>query len=149
MIVVDVNLLLYAVVTGFPHHHRARAWWQDTLNGPAEIGLSSPALFGFLRIATNPRILTNPLAVGDATDLVRQWLARPRARFLLPGPRHLDIAFDLLHAQGTAGNLTTDVQLAALAIEYRAEICSNDSDFARFPGLRWTDPLQDDNWPAS
>lgn len=142
MIVVDVNLLLYAAITGFPQHHKAREWWQRVLNGSTEIGLSSPALFGFLRIVTNQRILTVPLTVGDAIDLVRQWLARPQVRFLLPGPRHLDIAFDLLRGQGTAGNLTTDVQLAALAIEYQAEVCSNDSDFARFPGLRWTDPLQ-------
>lgn len=145
MIVVDVNLLLYAVITGFPQHDRARGWWQHSLNDTTEIGLSSPALFGFLRIATNPRILTVPLTVSDAVDLVRQWLARPQVRFLLPGPRHLDIAYDLLRGQGTAANLTTDVQLAALAIEYQAEICSNDSDFARFPGLRWTDPLKDDH----
>jgi toxin-antitoxin system PIN domain toxin len=141
VIVVDVNLLLYAVVTGFPQHDRSRIWWQQALNGSSEIGLSTPALFGFLRIATNPRVLTVPLTVTDAIDRVRQWLARPQVRFLLPGPRHLDIAFDLLRGQGTAGNLTTDVQLAALAIEYQAELCSNDTDFGRFPGLRWTDPL--------
>lgn len=142
MIVVDVNLLLYAVITGFPQHNPARIWWQQVLNGPDEVGLSSPALFGFLRIATNPRILTDPLSVSAAIDYVDRWLARPRVRFLLPGPRHLDIAFDLLRGQGTAGNLTTDVQLAALAIEYQAELSSNDTDFGRFPGLRWTDPLR-------
>jgi uncharacterized protein len=141
VIVVDVNLLLYAVITGFPQHAGARAWWQQTLMGTTEIGLSSPALFGFLRISTNPRVLTSPLSVGDAIGYTAAWLNRPMARFLLPGPRHLDIAFDLLRKQGTAGNLTTDVQLAALAIEYQAELHSNDTDFGRFPGLRWTNPL--------
>lgn len=144
MIVVDVNLLLYAIITGFAQHDRARTWWQHVLNGPVEVGLSSPALFGFLRIATNPRIMTVPLAVSAAVDHVNAWLARPQVRFLLPGPRHLDIAFELLRGQGTAGNLTTDVQLAALAIEYQAELQSNDTDFGRFPGLRWTDPLRRD-----
>lgn len=141
MIVVDVNLLLYAVITGFPRHVDARTWWEETLNGPYEVGLSAPALFGFLRVSTNPRVLTSPLPVEDAVGYVRQWLDRPRVRFLLPGPRHLDIAFELLRDLGTAGNLTTDVQLAALAIEHQARLCSNDTDFARFSGLQWVNPL--------
>jgi uncharacterized protein len=141
VIVVDVNLLLYAVVTGFPRHAEAHAWWQGMLNGSTEVGLGAPALFGFLRISTNPRALTSPLAVTAAIEHVTAWLGRPRVRFLVPGPRHLDIAFGLLRNQGTAHNLTTDVQLAALAIEYQAELHSNDTDFGRFEGLRWVDPL--------
>lgn len=141
MIVVDVNLLLYAVITGFPHHPEARAWWEQTLNGTNEVGLAGPALFGFLRLSTNPRVLTSPLHVEQAVTYVRDWLDRPLVRFLLPGPRHLDIAFGLLRELGTAGNLTTDVQLAALAIEHGAELHSNDTDFARFPQLHWENPL--------
>lgn len=141
MIVVDVNLLLYAVISGFTQHEAALTWWEEVLNGPDEVGLASPAIFGFLRISTNPRILESPLAVEAATGYVSDWLAQPGARFLTPGPRHLDIAFDLLRGVGTAGNLTTDVQLAALAIEHDAEMCSNDADFGRFAGLRWTNPL--------
>jgi toxin-antitoxin system PIN domain toxin len=141
VIVVDVNLLLYAVISGFPRHVEARTWWEDCLNGPSQVALSAPAVFGFLRIATNPRVLTSPLAVQDAIEHVTDWLDRPQARFLMPGPRHLDIAFALLRSQGTAGNLTTDVQLAALAIEYQAELHSNDTDFGRFHGLRWVNPL--------
>jgi toxin-antitoxin system PIN domain toxin len=141
VIVVDVNLLLYAVVTGFPLHAKARTWWETTLNGSRTVGLPAPALFGFLRIATNPRVLTSPLSVEDALDYVREWLARPQVAFLLPGPHHLGIAFELLQDLGTAGNLTTDVQLAALAIENKAELHSNDSDFARFPQLQWVNPL--------
>lgn len=141
MIVVDINLLLYAVITGFPQHAKARTWWEETLNGTREVGLAAPALFGFLRISTNPRVMTSPMAVEAAVGNVRGWLERPQVRFLLPGPRHLEIAFELLQGLGTAGNLTTDVQFAALAIEHQAELCSNDSDFARFPQLQWVNPL--------
>jgi uncharacterized protein len=144
VIVVDVNLLLYAVITGFPQHDRARSWWEQVLNGSTAIGLASPAIFGFLRISTNPRVLTTPMSVEHATDLVRQWLGRPHVHYLAPGRRHLDFAFDLLRSHGTAGNLTTDAQLAALAIEHQAELHSNDTDFARFPRLQWVNPLAED-----
>jgi len=141
MIVVDVNLMLYATVSGFPQHEQARAWWEQTLNAAEDVGLCSPAVFGFLRIVTNPRVLISPLPVDAATRYVSEWLNRPNVRFLVPGPRHLDIAFELLNDVGTAGNLTTDIQLAAFALENDAEMFSNDSDFGRFPGLRWSNPL--------
>ena len=141
MIVVDINLMLYATVSGFPKHEQARAWWEQALNAAEDVGLSSPAVFGFLRIVTNPRVLISPLPVDAATRYVSGWLDRPNVRFLAPGPRHLDIAFELLRGVGTAGNLTTDIQLAAFALENDAEMFSNDSDFGRFPGLRWSNPL--------
>jgi toxin-antitoxin system PIN domain toxin len=142
VIVPDVNLLLYATITGFAEHRAARRWLEDALNGDAEVGLAGPALFGFVRIGTNPRIFDVPLTVDEALSYVEAWLARPRARFLLPGPRHLEIAFRLLRALGVAGNLTTDVQLAALAIEFQGELHSNDADFGRFAELRWVNPLR-------
>jgi hypothetical protein len=142
LIVPDVNLLLYATISGFPEHPAARRWWETALSGDEEVGIAAPALFGFLRLATHPRIFDRPLSVEDAAARVEEWLARPQARFLLPGPRHLDIAFRLLRALGAAANLTTDVQLAALAIEYQSELHSNDADFGRFPDLRWIDPLR-------
>lgn len=141
MIVPDVNLLLYAAVDAFPEHAAARAWWEAQLNGEAEIGLAGPVLFGFVRIATNPRVLHPPLPVDDCLAQVESWLERPQIDFLLPGPRHIEIAFRLMRQLGAAGNLTTDVQLAALAIEYQAELHSNDADFGRFPQLRWINPL--------
>jgi toxin-antitoxin system PIN domain toxin len=141
VIVVDVNLLLYAVIDGFPEHPRAREWWEATLNSTTEVGLSGPAVFGFLRISTNPRVLASPLPIGDATGQVTDWLTQPNVQYLHPGPRHLEIAFKLLHDVGTAGNLTTDAQLAAFAIELDADLCSNDADFGRFRGLRWINPL--------
>lgn len=142
MILVDVNLLLYAVVTGFPHHERARIWWEGALSGTTEVGLAAPAIFGFLRLATNPRVLTSPLPVTSAIGYVRDWLARPQVRFLVPGPEHLEIALTLLADLGTAGSLTTDVQLAALAIEHQAIVHTNDTDFARFPRVRRLNPLR-------
>lgn len=141
MIVPDVNLLLYATVTGFPQHERTRAWLEDALNGSELIGLASPAVFGYIRIATNGRVLTSAMAVDDAVGRVRQWLDQPNVRLLAPGPAHLVIAFELLERIGTGANLTTDVQLAAHAIEQDADLYSNDSDFGRFRGLRWIDPL--------
>ncbi len=142
MIVVDINLLLYAVITGFPQHQKARAWWEQILNSSTQVGLAPPAVFGFLRLVTNPRVLVSPLPVEAAIGYVSEWLAQPNVRFLQPGGRHLDIAFGLLRDLGTAGNLTTDVQLAALALEHHAEVYSNDTDFGRFADLAWVNPLR-------
>jgi hypothetical protein len=141
VIVPDVNLLLYATISGFPEHARARRWWEDLLGGENEVGLAGPALFGYVRITTNPRIFDRPLAVDAALAHIEEWLDQPPVRFLLPGPRHLEIAFRLLRHVGTAANLTTDVQLAAHAIENQAEVHSSDVDFARFPELRWANPI--------
>lgn len=142
MILPDVNMLLYAEVAAFPEHAAARKWWERLLSGVEEVGIAPPALFGFVRIATNPRVLSPPLGVDDAIDRVTAWLAQPNVRVLVPGPKHLEIAFDLLRTMGTAGNLTTDTQIAAFAIEHSATVCSNDSDFGRFGGLTWTNPLR-------
>jgi hypothetical protein len=142
VIVPDVNVLLYAELASFPEHDAARRWWQDALNGAEEIGVAPPALFGFVRIASNPRVFDPPLSVDVALARVERWLAQPCARVLVAGPRHLEIAFRLLRALGTARNLTTDAQLAAYAIEHQGTLYSNDADFARFDGLTWTNPLR-------
>ena len=142
MIVPDVNLLVYAQIEAFAEHSRARAWWEDLLNGRTEVGISAPVLFGFLRVVTNRRVFDPPLSVEDALGRVEGWLRRPQVRVLAPGPRHLEIAFSLLRRLGTAANLTTDAQVAALAIEHQAELHSNDADFGRFPQLRWVNPLE-------
>lgn len=142
MIIPDVNLLVYAEINAFPEHRAARRWWERTLSGTEMVGIPAVSLFGFLRIATNRRVFVDPLGVGDAIERVRGWLDCPGVSFLAPGPKHLDIAFGLLSALGSAGNLTSDVQLAAHAIEQQAELCSNDLDFGRFSGLRWSNPLE-------
>jgi len=141
VIVSDINLLLYAVFDGFEQHETARSWLTERLNSDEELGLPLPVVFGFIRLATNRRVVTHPLTLDRAVGYIEEWLARPNTVPLLPGPRHLQIAFALLRKLGSARDLTTDVQLAALAIEHQAELCSNDSDFGRFSGLRWTNPL--------
>jgi toxin-antitoxin system PIN domain toxin len=142
MIVPDVNLLLYAHVAGFAEHAKARRWWEALMNGDQEVGLAAPALFGFVRLVTSPHVFDRPLGANEALTHVETWLSRAHVRFALPGPRHLDIVFGLLRELGAAGNLTTDAQLAALAIEYQGELHSNDTDFGRFRRLRWVNPLQ-------
>jgi toxin-antitoxin system PIN domain toxin len=141
VIVPDVNLLLYAELDAFAQHGAAREWWEALLNGEQRVGIASVVVFGFVRISTNRRVFTDPLPVDDAIARVRRWLEQRNVTFLVPGTRHLDTAFRLLEQLGTATNLTTDVQLAAHAIEHGGEVHSNDSDFGRFDGLRWVNPL--------
>lgn len=141
MIVVDVNLLLYASFSTFSQHDAARSWLEQALNGTDQLLLPGVSIFGFVRLATNPRVFERPLSIEDALSAVESWLAQPHVHFLAPGPRHLEIAFGLLRRLGAARNLTTDVQLAAHAIENQATLCSNDTDFGRFQGLRWENPL--------
>lgn len=105
------------------------------------VGLCWAVMLGFIRLSTHRSVFQEPLSVAAACNEVRAWLAQPQVTVLEPGPRHASILFDLLEALGTAGNLTTDAHLAALAIEHQCELCSTDSDFGRFSGLRWSNPL--------
>lgn len=98
-------------------------------------------LLGFIRISTRARVFPEPLAPEQALDLVDLWLAQPCATIIQPTPRHAAVLRDLIGHVGTAGNLTTDAHLAALAIEHGAQLCSADVDFSRFPGLNWHNPL--------
>ena len=141
MILPDVNILLYAEIDAYPIHAVARKWWEEVLGGERHVGLASTCIFGFLRIGTNRRVFTEPLAVDDAIERVERWIERPNVTVLVPGTRHLELAFGLLRRLGTGGNLTTDVQIAAHVIEVNGEVHSNDGDFARFEGLRWSNPL--------
>ena len=141
MIVPDVNLLVHAHDSRSRRHEAARKWWETLMNGTGSVGLPWVAILGFIRIATNPKILDNPLDAGGACGRVRSWLAQPQTILIHPGARHADILFGLLEAAGAAGNLTTDAHLAALAIEHQAELHSTDADMARFSGLRWVNPL--------
>lgn len=144
MIVPDVNLLIHAYNAESTVHDQARAWWERTLNDPAPVGLAWTVLLGYLRIGTHPRILANPLPIAHAVAHVEAWLAQPQVSLLHPGERHASILFGLLRGLGTAGNLTSDAHLAALAIEHQADLRTTDADFSRFSGLRWENPLQRD-----
>ena len=142
MIVVDVNLPLYAHITAFPQHERARQWWEDVLSSERAVGLCPVTVFGFVRLATNRRVIDPPMPGEAARGHARGWRARPGVESLVPGPRHVDVAFGLLADLGTAANLSTDVQLAALSLEYDAELYSADTDFGRFADVRWENPLR-------
>lgn len=141
MILPDVNLLLHAYNGDSLVHAEARAWWERLLNSTQPVGLAWVGVLGFIRIATHRQVFFNPLPVTVACAHARAWLAQPYVSVLDPGPRHGEILFGLLESLGTAGNLTTDAHLAALAIEHQAEVHSTDADFARFTGLRWVNPL--------
>ena len=142
MIIPDVNLLVYAYNSDAPDHPKARAWWEGALSDRGQVGLPWVVLLGFLRIMTSRRILVAPLTMAEAAVHVRSWLEQPHASIIIPGPLHLDLVEELALRSSATGELTTDLHLAALAIEHQAELHSNDADFSRFPGLRWKNPLR-------
>jgi uncharacterized protein len=141
VIVPDLNLIVYAHNADAPEHAASRAWWEALLNGTEPVAVPWAVALGFVRLLTHRAVLVTPMLPPVAVAHVRSWLAQPHVEILDPGPQHLAILDRLLTATGTAGNLTTDAHLAALAIEHQCELHSNDTDFARFPGLRWRNPL--------
>lgn len=141
MKVVDLNVLLYAINRDSPHHEQVKNWLEAILTHEEPVGLPWAVLLGFLRLTTSPRIFPQPLGAEQALSVVDGWLARPGVVAIAPGDEHWRILRDLLSQSGTAGNLTTDAHLAALAIERGAELWSTDADFARFRWLRWRNPL--------
>ena len=141
MIVPDLSLLVYAHSTGAPLHEPARRWWEDLVNGTERVGVPWLVAAGFVRLLTHPSVLNTPAAPEHAVDLMAEWFRSPTVTPLNPGTQHIAIFRNMLAAAGVGGNLVTDAHIAALAIEHQAEVHSNDSDFARFPGLRWRNPL--------
>jgi toxin-antitoxin system PIN domain toxin len=140
---VDLNLLLYAIDETSPRHERAHHWVEQTMSGHETVALAWSVLLGFLRVATRPSVFTSPLRPEQALDLVDGWLARPCTTVVAPTQRHAVVLRELIATTGTAGNLTTDAHLAALAIEHGATVCSTDADFRRFSGVVVVDPLAD------
>ena len=145
MIVPDINLLIYAHNAAMEQHDPARQWWEDALeqaaSGGPQVGLSWVVMLGFGRLTTHPRVFDSAIPPSEALLRGASWLERKGVRVLDPGPGHLATLSRLFNATGVAANLTTDTHLAALALEYNAELHSNDADFARFPGLSWVNPL--------
>ena len=133
----DVNVLLYAVNSASPQHAVAKQALQQAFT-EGDVGLPWAVLLGFLRLTTRSGILSNPLTVEDALQVVHSWLDHPAATTLAPGERHAAILSRLLIGVGQGGSLVSDAHLAAMAIEHNAELLSFDRDFARFAGLRWT-----------
>lgn len=141
MILVDVNLLLYATNFSASQHRAAREWLDRQLVETPRVGLPWATLLGFLRLATNARVIARPLTMAAAWQQVSQWLACEPAWIPLPTERHADVLSKLLAEPSVYGNLVPDAHLAALAIEHGLTLCSTDSDFARFPELKWLNPL--------
>ena len=142
MIIPDVNLLIYAYNDQDAHHAAAKNWLETSLNGSNLIGFPWLVTTGFIRIMTHPKILQTPMSGLDAVNIVQSWLDTPVARIPAPGPDHANLLFRFIADIGTAGNLTTDAQIAAIAAEHQATIYSNDTDFSRFSGIRWKNPLR-------
>lgn len=141
MILVDVNILIYSSFRSLAHHDPARGWLEQQLAGSAAVALPWSSLLGFLRLATNARMFERPLTMADAWQQVTMWLAAEPTWTPGPTERHAEVLGNLLAAPGVHGNLVPDAHLAALAIEHGLTLCSSDSDFARFPGLRWINPI--------
>lgn len=141
MKLVDLNVLLYAVNRNAPHHEAARSWWEAALSDDEPIGLAWIVLLGFLRLATNAQVFPEPLTPKQTMDRVEVWVTHPKTRLLGETDEHWRILRQLLEETGTAGNLTTDAHLAALAISRGATLVSCDADFGRYRHLRWENPL--------
>lgn len=141
MILVDANLLIYAVDRDSPQHAPARRWIEATLSGSEPVGIPWIAALAFVRVTTHPRIMRKPLGAAGALEYVDTWLRRPCVKLVGPGEMHWPILRNLLAISGAAGNLTSDAHLAALAIEHGATIASADNDFRRFAGVTHVNPL--------
>ena len=142
MSLVDANLLLYAEDALSAHHAAAREWWDARLSGRAPVCLCWTVLNAFIRIATNPRVYEHPLRPGQAIARVTSWLEQPCVRLIQPTSRHWEVFQHMLTEGQAAANLVTDAHLAALAVEHGCVLYSTDRDFARFPRLKWKNPLQ-------
>jgi uncharacterized protein len=141
VILVDANILIYSHVETFAEHQAAHAWLDEQLNSSTRVGLPWPSLLAFLRLVTNPRVFERPEPMVDAWRQVRDWLACESAWVPQPTERHHDLLDKLLAQPGVNSNLVPDAHLAALALGHGLTLCSTDGDFARFPELRWLNPL--------
>lgn len=139
--IVDTNVLLYATDRDSSFHARSNDWLVATLAGAGSVGFSWVAMLGFARIATNPRIMRSPATSDEAFDVIDDWLSQPGAVIVHPTPSHASIVRQLLRSAGTAANLVNDAHIAALALEHHASVCSFDSDFERFEGVRRFEPF--------
>jgi toxin-antitoxin system PIN domain toxin len=141
VILVDANLLIYAVNADAPHHESARRWLERELSGTTEVGLPWIVVLAFIRITTRAGILAKPLSCEQALAYIDEWLAQPFVTLVAPGARHWSIFRNLLNTVGASGNLSSDAHIAALAIDCGAAVHSADYDFRRFPGITHVNPI--------
>ncbi|OGQ17349.1 MAG: ribonuclease [Deltaproteobacteria bacterium RBG_16_71_12] len=140
MKIVDVNVLIYATDRGADRHRDSRAFLAAALGGAEPLGFAWSVLLGFVRLSTKAQLFERPLSVDQAVDVVESWLSQPAAVVVSPTDKHLRVLRALLSPLGTAGNLTSDAHLAALAVEHGATLVSWDHDFSRFAGVQWRTP---------
>ena len=138
---VDANILLFAVDSSSPFHASAQRWLTAQLSGPRRVGLPWESLIAFVRISTHPRAVARPLDTASAWAHVHDWLAAEPAWIPLPTDRHADVLGSLLNEYRITGSLVPDAHLAALAIEHGLTVCSADTDFARFREIQWENPI--------
>jgi toxin-antitoxin system PIN domain toxin len=141
LLLIDANLLVYAYHTQSAEHRASRQWLESTLNGAEPVRLAWMTIWAFLRITTNARVFRRPLSAAEAGEAASSWLDQPNVSVLEPAERHWEILRDLARKGQASGPLMMDAALAALAVEHGATLCTADRDFARFPGLKWTNPL--------
>ena len=141
MILVDANILLYAEDSLSAQHAAARDWWDAQLSGVEPVALCWPVLTAFIRIGTNVRLHRRPLTLKEATERVQSWLDQPCVRIIQPTEQHWAMLQKMLRGGNAPANLVSDAHLAALALEHNCVLQSADADFARFPGLKWRNPL--------
>jgi toxin-antitoxin system PIN domain toxin len=141
MILIDANILLYAYDPSTSHHQAALDWLEEIFSAPEPVGLTWVTLLAFLRIGTSPRALENPLSVHEASAIIAEWLDRPMVTLPNPGERHWEILRHLMAKGQARGDLIMGAHLGALAIEHGATLATCDRGFARFPGLKFFNPL--------
>ena len=141
MICPDVNLLLYATFSTYPQNDATKAWWDHTLSSAHPVRIGHVVLLGFIRISTHPRVFSIPLTLDQSINVVEGWLGQPNVELIAPAGTHWDNLKAMLEAGATGGNLTTDAHIAALAADYGLIIYSNDTDFARFPNIKFVNPI--------
>jgi uncharacterized protein len=142
VIVLDANTLLYAYDSNSTKHSQAKAWLEHAFFDEALIGIPWQTVNAFLRIVTNTSLPGQRLTIEEAAQIVDQWLEQPNVRFLAAGEHHWSSLRPMLIAGQARGPLVTDAELAALTMEHGGVLYSTDRDFARFPGLRWNNPLE-------
>lgn len=141
MIVLDANILLYAYDTEASHHRVAKAFLERVFSASEPIGIPAHSIAAFLRIMTHTGLRISRFSLEEAVEIVDEWLSLPQVRLLVPGERYWTLLRRTLLEGHAAGRLVTDAEIAAITMEYGGELQTNDRDFARFPGLRWKNPL--------
>lgn len=141
VIVVDANLLLYAYDRQSPDHPKSSAWLEKVLSGPESVGLPLQSVMAFLRVITNRRLPGMRVRLEQALEAVEEWIQQPHVRILVPGDGYWSVFRSVVVEGQAAGPLVSDAEVAALTIEFGGVLHTADRDFARFPGLRWVNPL--------